>query len=411
MPAKATFGQRGVAPPSSPERRAPAPKVGESRNRSGDVSDGTERPRHDHDLFVPFATVALVLVLGFIFILEIHYAIDFDALLLPSRQALIALGAIDGHLVFGAAEWWRVFTAPMLHIGLFHLVSNCAVLALIGWYLEPLIGSPWFLAIFALSALGGSAGSLAQNDPQLVSVGASGAISGLLATALITASRIDDPQLRRRMQIIALRILLPATVPTIFSAGANHGHVDYGAHFGGAMAGGMAALLLTVTWNKVARRPSLVPLANGICCLFGIAVLAGFAMAMYRAPVYAAEAPQFIPQSQIPSDGREAMKKSSDWIARYPSDPRGYFYKGLDILGDGDAPGAAEQLRHALSLYSANQDNFTPTFGHSLKLALAVTIKAEGDKDAARAMASDSCGASDAPQALVDLVKKQDICP
>ncbi len=411
MPARATFGQRGLAPRSGPERLAPKTTASEPRDRSKDVSNAALRPRHDHDFFVRFATVALILVLGIIFVLEIHYAIDFDSPLSPSRQALIALGAIDGHLVFDASEWWRVFTAPMLHIGLFHLVSNCAVLALIGWYLEPLIGSGWFIAVFALSALGGSAGSLMQNDPQLVSVGASGAISGLLAVALVTASRIDDPQLRRRMQIIAARILMSATVPAFFSASANHGHVDYGAHLGGAVAGAAMAALLSATWNKITRRPGLMPLAAGMGCTFGVAVVASFALTMYRAPVYAAERPQFIPQSQVPSDFREAMKHSSDWIEHYPSDPRGYFYKGLDFLGHDDAPGAAEQLRHALSLYSANQGNFTPAFGHNVRIALAIAIKAEGDTDAARAMANRSCNASDAPQQLLDLVKKQRICP
>jgi rhomboid protease GluP len=411
MPAKATFGQRGAAPRSSPERRAPAAVASAPSPRLQAASEDAPRARHDHDFFVPFATVALVLALCLIFVLEIHYAIDLDAAFSPSLQALVVLGGIDGHLVFGAAEWWRVFTAPMLHLGLFHLVSNCAVLALIGWYLEPLIGSKWFLAIFAVSALGGSAGSLAQNDPQLISVGASGAISGLLATAIITGSRIDDPQRRRRMQAIAVRILMSATVPAFFSASANHGHVDYGAHLGGAMAGAAVALLLSATWNKITRRPGLLPLAAGIGCAFAIAVVAAFAMTMVRAPVYAAQRPQFIPQSQVPDDVHQDIKKASDWIEQYPTDPRGYFYKGLGLLYHNDSPGAAEELRHALSLYSASQDSFTPGFGHTVRLALALTIKAEGDRDAARDMAKEACGASEAPQSLLELTRKQGICP
>jgi rhomboid protease GluP len=313
--------------------------------------------------------------------------------------------------VFDSAEMWRVFTAPMLHGGLFHLVSNCVVLALIGWCLEPVIGPSWFIAIFAVSALGGSAGSLAQNDPQVVSVGASGAIIGLLTTALIASSRIDDSGLRRRMQMIAARILIPAILPAYFSASANDGHVDYGAHLGGAMAGAVVAVLLNITWNYRTRRPSLMPLAIAICCTFGIAVSAAFALTMYRAPAYAAERPRFIPRSQFLGDGHEAMKKSSDWIARYPADPRGYYYKGLGFLDHGDAPSAAEELRHALSLYSADPGSFNPAFGHSVKMVLALAIKAEGDPASARAMARASCSAPDVPRPVLEIARKQDICP
>jgi rhomboid protease GluP len=376
-----------------------------------DGSDTSLRPRGDRDITIPGTTMAIVLILFLIFGMEINQAFDFDGPLSPSPQALIALGGIDGHLVFGAGEWWRIFTGPMLHVGLAHIVGNCVALGLIGWCLEPLLGPGWFAAIFAIAAVGGSAGSLAQNDPHLVSVGASGAISGLLAAALITSFRIDDDARRRRMQIIAARILIPAVMPAFFSASANHGHVDYGAHLGGAMAGTIVALFLTATWNTSTRRPSLRPLAVAIACGFAVLTAAGFALARGRAPVYAAETPRFVPQSQFPHDSSEAMRQSADWIARYPEDPRGYFYNGLDFLNRHDAPGAAQQLRRALALYSENQASFSPAFGESVRMALALAIKSEGDLEAAREMAGQSCAAGDAPQNLRQILIEQKICP
>lgn len=379
-------------------------------SRPFDVSARGPRPKQDRYVFVPVATVGLILILCLIFFVEINSAFELDSFLSPSRQALIALGAIDGHLVFDSSEWWRVFTAPMLHSGLFHLISNCAVLALVGWSLEPLIGPSWFVAIFAISAIGGSFGSMAQNDAQLVSVGASGAISGLLATAFVASARTNDLKLRRRMRMIALRILIPATLPAAISASANHGHVDYGAHMGGAIAGALAAILLHVTWNNQTRRPALPRLALAISCAFGVAVSAAFATTLSRAPIYVAEKPQFIPKRDY-RDGPEAIKHASEWITQYPNDPRGYYFKALDYLDHRDAPNAVADLRVALARYDANQAIFTPAFGHSIKLVLALAIKANGNLESAHVMAQDSCNATDAPQRVLELAKKEGVCP
>jgi len=415
MPAKTTFGRRDIARRTvpalfDPGRSAPTPSEDDPDIRLYDGSDTSLRPRHDRQITLPGATIALILVLALIFGMEVDRAIDFTSWLSPSRQALIALGGLDGHLAIGSGEWWRLLTAPMLHAGPMHIIGNCAVLALIGWYFEPLVGPGWFIGIFAIGALGGSVGSLAQSDPDMVSVGASGAISALLAAALVASFRIDDDQVRRRMQIIAARILIPAVLPVFSLAKANQGHVDYGAHLGGALAGIMVALLLTATWNSRTRRPGLKPLSIVISCAFTVLTVTSFASAAGRAPVYAAETPPLIPDSQIPNDAKEAIKHSDEWTARYPNDPRGYFYKGLDLLERNNIPEGAIQLRHALSLYSDHQAEFSSGFGHSVKIALAIAIRAEGDMAAAREMAQESCAAPDAPQDLLKILKDQKIC-
>lgn len=379
--------------------------------RASDDCDA--RPRHDDDFFIPFATFALILALTVIFVVQAATGQTSDTLLTLTRQATIAQGAVDGHLVFVSHEWWRLFTAPMLHGGLMHLVSNCIVLGLIGWYLEPLIGSEWLCAIFALSALGGSLGSLAQNDAQVASVGASGAISGLLAAALIVSAKLDDPKLRRRMRILAARVLVPAVLPVYFSASATHGHVDYGAHLGGAIAGVMVAVFLAATWDGQTRRPNFTRMAAVIAVSFGMAVVVAFGLTLTRAPAYAAADParQLIPDREIPDSFSEAGKHAADWIARYPSDPRGYLFEGADLTFHHDAAGGVEQLRHALALYTANQDNFSPRLGTLIKLTLAYAIRQEGNLDAARDMARESCSADGAPETLLTALKQDGVCP
>jgi rhomboid protease GluP len=250
MPAKAVFGKR-----AAPQGALPRAVVGRP-------SPASPPPVARSDTFgafyvggIPVVTCGLIVILALIFATEIRLTPDAAHSLSPSRQALIALGGIDGKLVIGAGEWWRIFTAPMLHASLTHILGNSIALFLAGLFLEPVIGAGWFGALFFVAALGGAAGSLAQNDPALVSVGASGAISGLLAAGLFFSAREKDPARRRRMQILTGRILIPAVAPIFFHEGATGG-TDYGAHAGGAMAGLLLCFALSAVWPRDAKRPA-----------------------------------------------------------------------------------------------------------------------------------------------------------
>ncbi len=39
-------------------------------------------------------------------------------------------------------QWWRLFTAQFVHIGILHLASNAVIIYYVGSILEPMIG-PW----------------------------------------------------------------------------------------------------------------------------------------------------------------------------------------------------------------------------------------------------------------------------
>jgi len=81
------------------------------------------------------------------------------------------------------------------------------------------IGHAWFAALFVVGALGGAAGSLAANAPNVLSVGASGAIMALLAAALVCSFIFESVQLRRRMQKVSLRFLIPSLAPALLPLG------------------------------------------------------------------------------------------------------------------------------------------------------------------------------------------------
>ena len=85
-------------------------------------------------------------------------------------------------------EWWRLITSAFLHAGLIHLGMNMLVLWIVGSPVEQAIGRGRFLALYFVSGLAGSAGALLF-DPNAITVGASGAIYGILGAALVLESQ------------------------------------------------------------------------------------------------------------------------------------------------------------------------------------------------------------------------------
>src|SRR5437879_27394 len=109
------------------------------------------------------------------------------------KGVLIAGRATDshGHLIgVGQGDYWRLITAAFLHYGPFHLLMNMFVLYWFGSLLEERIGSGKFLMLYLVSGLAGSAGALLWS-PLVPTVGASGAIFGILGAGLVLERQRD----------------------------------------------------------------------------------------------------------------------------------------------------------------------------------------------------------------------------
>lgn len=403
MPPNTTFGKRVQARPAA---QGVALRSAPSAVALPDLPSVPYRAEQDE---LPFLTFGLIAILGIVFLAEVNRGGgNVMAIGLP---ALIELGGSSGQLVFGAHQWWRIFTAPMLHGGLSHLAGNCVALFFAGRYLEPVIGLRWFGALYAICAIAGSLASLDQSAATTVSVGASGAITGLLAATLFCSYRMEDATNRRRMQAIALRIFVPAVLPA-FLPGGGAAHVDYGAHVGGAVAGFVVAIFLTMMWDKAARRPRLPSLATGIAVLAALFTAAGFLLAVQqRDGAVAAAAPSgLIPQNQMPKDNADGLRRYTDLVERYPRDPRGHYFRAEHFADQGDMAVAAEEMRRALALAQAQPDAFPAHYTDTLKMTLALVIQAEGNPEAARAMAQEACGRADANPGLRRTLQSRKIC-
>lgn len=146
-------------------------------------------------------------------------------------------------------EWWRLITSAFLHASLIHLGMNMLVLWIVGSPVEQAIGRGRFLALYFVSGLAGSAGALLF-DPNAITVGASGAIYGILGAALVLESQGNHVLGGQAFGLIVFNLVLTFAIPNI----------SIGGHLGG-LAGGALAMLALSRFGRthaIYGRPGLV---------------------------------------------------------------------------------------------------------------------------------------------------------
>ena len=110
----------------------------------------------------PVLTTAILAVLFAVFAAEILYGIGpWTKALEPTIATLVAFGGLSHDLVLQSGQWYRLFSAPFLHVDAGHLAMNAIALFIAGRSLESLVGRAWFGAAYVIGALGGSLLSLA----------------------------------------------------------------------------------------------------------------------------------------------------------------------------------------------------------------------------------------------------------
>jgi membrane associated rhomboid family serine protease len=170
-------------------------------------------------------------------------------------------GALYGPAV-ADGEWWRIITAGFLHAGLLHIAFNMYFLYFLGTLLEPEIGRVRFGIIYFVSLLGGSFGALLFS-PNAVTVGASGAVFGLMGAAIIAMrARGIDPWQSGLGVTLLLNLGITFLIPGISKGG----------HVGGLVAGLIVGYLMFELAER--RRLSMTPVI-GACVALAVAVAVG----------------------------------------------------------------------------------------------------------------------------------------
>lgn len=220
-----------------------------------EAADGKVLGAESRKFRVPLVTLALLAVLTVVYIAELRSVGAVKQGGMPMNGSLlIVAGGVNRPMVLDHGQWFRLVTATVLHGNFLHIFVNGIVLLFGGALLENKIGGAWFLALYVLSGLGGSCLSLASHGPDINSVGASGAIMGVLAGAFVVTFRKSDQNGGWRARLGLLRLLIPAFFP-------RGPYVDVAAHFGGALAGGILASVLLIIWDAGAPTPKFQRLA------------------------------------------------------------------------------------------------------------------------------------------------------
>ncbi|MBA2631355.1 MAG: rhomboid family intramembrane serine protease [Thermoleophilaceae bacterium] len=176
-------------------------------------------------------------------------------------SSLLQDGSVSRFFI-GEGEYWRLVTAGFLHAGFFHLLFNMFSLYILGSMLEPTVGRLRFGTIYFVSLLAGSFGALLL-EPDAPTVGASGAIFGLMAATAVVMRNRGIGIMESGLGIwIVLNLVITFSVPNI----------SIGGHIGGFIGGGLAAALLFDVRERL-RLPNMVPAA--LCAALAALAVAG----------------------------------------------------------------------------------------------------------------------------------------
>lgn len=199
------------------------------------------------------------------------------------REQLAATGANIAALTVGANEAWRLLTCTFMHANLLHIGMNMWVLKSVGDTAERLFGSAMFGVLYLLAGLGGSIASLGwtlADSPQLPSLGASGAVFGMIGGLLGFA-------LSRRGSVPAqvfrglTRSALMFTVVTV-AFGLSFPMIDNAAHIGGLVVGFASGVVLSRDLPP-APQPSRIRRAAAVsACLVVLGIAFQFASSLVR---------------------------------------------------------------------------------------------------------------------------------
>ncbi|GAC1439323.1 MAG: rhomboid family intramembrane serine protease [Mycobacteriales bacterium] len=178
---------------------------------------------------------------------------------LDLRFGNLALGAdpFTGQSIGVAqGEYYRLLTSAFLHAGILHILFNMFALAQIGPVLEQSLGRGRYLALYLLSALGGSVAAFVLAPPNQPSVGASGAIFGLFGAYYVVVRRLGG-ETGPIVVLLVVNLVITFSVPNI----------DWRAHLGGLLTGAVIA----TAFAYAPRGPRQAATHVGVCVALGLA--------------------------------------------------------------------------------------------------------------------------------------------
>lgn len=169
-------------------------------------------------------------------------------------------GGINYHMVLEQKEYYRFLTSIYLHGDISHIALNMFALVTAGCLVESYLGSLKTVFIYFISGFGGSVLSLLFHNPEenVYSIGASGAIFGLLVAASFIQSKKEGKSLVRAVLFVI-----------VYAIGTWTQGIDLLGHIGGAVAGAVASGIACIHF-KEDYKENLIKKIVGVAVALGI---------------------------------------------------------------------------------------------------------------------------------------------
>jgi membrane associated rhomboid family serine protease len=170
----------------------------------------------------------------------------------------------DGEWFIGVADgaYWQLLTSAFTHLDLWHIGFNMVALWVLGPQLELVLGRTRFLAVYLLSALSASALVYWASGPHSSTIGASGAMFGMMGALLVIAHKVrgDYSQL---MVWIGLNFLITVL---------GRSFISWQGHLGGFVGGLVLAALIVYAPKQGRPRWQLTGVAGfGVLLVLAVA--------------------------------------------------------------------------------------------------------------------------------------------
>lgn len=227
-------------------------------NKTEDVNRKTEKKNKVYeDIFKPKPIIItkVIIMVCILYFLYIYTKTKGEL----TAANLVYYGANFRDLI-KSGEWYRLFSSIFIHASILHILVNMYALRIIGYQLESYLGKVRYLIVFILSGLVGSLFSAIFT--KTVSVGASGAIFGLLGSLLYFSYHyrlvLGGSLKNEIIPVIIINLLIGFLIPGI----------DIYAHVGGLIGGVFTTMAVGVPGKN--NKSSMI---NGTICLF---MLLGF---------------------------------------------------------------------------------------------------------------------------------------
>jgi rhomboid protease GluP len=159
-----------------------------------------------------------------------------------SIDALVKYGGNAHDLVVTQSEYWRLITATLLHGSLAHIIMNSFSLWSLAGSLEKYFGCETLLNVFVITGIAASLSFTFFGSRDTISIGASGAICGMLGFLISHGARNLEEltkQIQRNWINFAMLLVIGFAIP----------NVDNWAHGGGVVAG----ILLGLIYPRLSR--------------------------------------------------------------------------------------------------------------------------------------------------------------